>query len=138
MSETGLIVDTVKASAANAPRSFIGKCPKCKVHSQLCAEVVERRPADYNRVTGRCTSPARRSWRVTTGQHAGTVTPLESPWNGRWQIGVECPKCKGAQMSFNAVEGTVTDKPCGGRCMASKGPTCECACGGENHGKNHA
>ena len=35
------------------------------------------------------------------------------------------------------VTGTLSDKViCGPKCMASKGPTCECSCGGENHGKS--
>lgn len=34
------------------------------------------------------------------------------------------------------VEGSYSDKiVCGPKCMASKGPTCECSCGGQNHGK---
>ncbi|AON96745.1 hypothetical protein SEA_GENGAR_90 [Mycobacterium phage Gengar] len=29
------------------------------------------------------------------------------------------------------------DKACNGVCMAAVGPSCDCACGGENHGRNH-
>jgi hypothetical protein len=26
---------------------------------------------------------------------------------------------------------------CGAKCLASKGPSCECSCGGKNHGAGH-
>ena len=29
------------------------------------------------------------------------------------------------------------EKECNGVCMAGVGPSCDCSCGGENHGKNH-
>ena len=35
------------------------------------------------------------------------------------------------------VKGTRTEHPCGAKCMASKGPTCECSCGGRNHGRSY-
>ena len=39
---------------------------------------------------------------------------------------------------FNQLKGRVNrDKECNGVCMAGVGPSCDCACGGENHGKNH-
>jgi hypothetical protein len=38
---------------------------------------------------------------------------------------------------FNQLKGRVNrDKECNGVCMAGVGPSCDCACGGENHGKN--
>ena len=30
------------------------------------------------------------------------------------------------------------EKGCDGRCMGATGPSCECSCGGENHGASHA
>lgn len=32
---------------------------------------------------------------------------------------------------------TNPEKECNGICMAATGPSCDCACGGENHGANH-
>lgn len=41
-------------------------------------------------------------------------------------------------LKFNQLKGRVNrDKECNGVCMAGIGPSCDCACGGENHGKNH-
>jgi hypothetical protein len=39
---------------------------------------------------------------------------------------------------FNQLKAKLNrDKECNGVCMAGVGPSCDCACGGENHGKNH-
>jgi hypothetical protein len=32
------------------------------------------------------------------------------------------------------VKGTTTDRECDSRCMGAVGPSCECSCGGRNHG----
>lgn len=41
-------------------------------------------------------------------------------------------------MKFSQLEGRLNpEKECNGRCMGAVGPACDCACGGENHGKNH-
>ena len=41
-------------------------------------------------------------------------------------------------LKFNQLQGRMnTEKTCNGVCMAGIGPSCDCACGGENHGKNH-
>ena len=39
---------------------------------------------------------------------------------------------------WNQLSGRVNrDKECNGICMGAVGPSCDCQCGGENHGKNH-
>jgi hypothetical protein len=50
-----------------------------------------------------------------------------------------CPGHPGTlTVAWSPLKGTVnTEKECTGRCMASKGPSCDCACGGDNHGSNH-
>lgn len=48
---------------------------------------------------------------------------------------VLCPHC-GREMSAKLIKGIKTDHECDARCMASKGPNCECSCGGANHGKS--
>lgn len=40
----------------------------------------------------------------------------------------------GQWVKVERLRGRVTDHKCGGKCRASKGPVCECACGGANHG----
>ena len=47
-----------------------------------------------------------------------------------------CPTC-GRERIANTVSGRVTDQPCGSRCMGATGPSCDCACGGANHGGAH-
>lgn len=47
-----------------------------------------------------------------------------------------CPDCKRARKSAR-VQGHTTDHKCNAKCLASKGPVCECSCGGENHGSNY-
>lgn len=116
--------------------AFIGKCRTCKKHSQFTAEIAEKVAATYHQATGRALTGPKRAWRIVTGPSAARVTRMESPWNGKWTIAAPCHKCS-AEMSFSAVSGEVTEKPCGARCMASTGPTCECACGGKNHGGSH-
>lgn len=49
-------------------------------------------------------------------------------------------KCAcGRSNSWVTVSGKVSDKhQCGAKCLNSTGTTCECSCGGKNHGAGHA
>lgn len=47
--------------------------------------------------------------------------------------GGRCWTC-GSRFKFVTVQGKVSDHVCNDRCEASKGPVCECSCGGKNHG----
>ena len=41
-------------------------------------------------------------------------------------------------LTWNQLKGRVNpNKECNGVCMGAVGPSCDCSCGGENHGKNH-
>lgn len=44
------------------------------------------------------------------------------------------PRCCNDYMISRIVDGRTTEQPCGAKCMDSKGPSCECSCGGRNHG----
>lgn len=45
----------------------------------------------------------------------------------------------GATFKVQFLRGKVCpEKVCNGKCMASHGPVCECACGGKNHGASYA
>lgn len=48
-----------------------------------------------------------------------------------------CWTCRKAY-KVTPIRGRVTAHECGAKCLASKGPTCECACGGKNHGRSYA
>jgi hypothetical protein len=44
----------------------------------------------------------------------------------------------GHSVHLKVLRGTRNaDKRCDARCMSATGPSCECACGGANHGAGH-
>lgn len=48
-------------------------------------------------------------------------------------------ECCGRSWDFKAVRGRLNpEKQCSAKCQASVGHTCECSCGGKNHGAAHA
>lgn len=87
------------------------------------------------------TLPAGGGLRTTTRVVSCTLASqvpdgLRTESRGRDGVALICA-C-GRQMAAADVKGTRNpDKPCGARCLASHGPTCDCSCGGANHGKNH-
>jgi hypothetical protein len=49
-----------------------------------------------------------------------------------------CPQAGcGATVYTRPVTGRVTVDKCGARCLAAKGHSCDCSCGGANHGANY-
>ncbi len=45
--------------------------------------------------------------------------------------------CGRREVFWRDVEGKYkAEEKCGAKCQASKGPSCECSCGGMNHGKS--
>ena len=40
----------------------------------------------------------------------------------------------GREVRVTRVVATVTEHTCGAKCRNSKGPNCDCSCGGKNHG----
>ena len=48
-----------------------------------------------------------------------------------------CVKCNSLNFDYNKVEGKVTGHVCGAKCIGAKSGTCECSCGGANHGISH-
>jgi hypothetical protein len=73
--------------------------------------------------------------------------PAQSKDGGPVFIGVAgcylndtCVACKGCGINrrAEAVRGRFSAKhKCNAKCLASKGPTCECSCGGKNHGASY-
>lgn len=47
-----------------------------------------------------------------------------------------CPACN-KDLYAEVIKATVTAAKCGAKCLHSKGPTCDCSCGGANHGRGH-
>ena len=49
-----------------------------------------------------------------------------------------CPQCA-RRMTWNFLQGYKVDSvPCDARCTGARGHTCECSCGGKNHGMDWA
>jgi hypothetical protein len=89
-----------------------------------------------------CPCGAGRTSAIMTGRY-----PAQSAAEGPVFIGVSrvclndfCIVCRGCGMNRSAemVRGKVSHKHlCGAKCLASKGPSCECSCGGKNHGASY-
>ena len=47
-------------------------------------------------------------------------------------------RCGSARLARPVIGRYVADKACDGRCMAATGHSCECQCGGKNHGAANA
>lgn len=63
------------------------------------------------------------------------------PWDREQTYNVNADfRCSGCGRYFQVtqIRGRVSEHVCGAKCLASKGPSCECSCGGKNHGRNYA
>jgi hypothetical protein len=59
-------------------------------------------------------------------------------WNGGvTECDQVCPSCGRLNLKYSVVRGRVTPHECGSKCLASKGPACDCSCGGKNHGASY-
>lgn len=95
------------------PVRFLGKCGNCKrpLSVLMTAEV-----------------------RVGLRQYAESDAACHVYSNGIVYI-----PCCGRDRALRQVRGVYSEKhKCDSRCMASKGTSCECSCGGANHGANYA
>ncbi len=73
--------------------------------------------------------------------HANGVNlAADSPvFIGKWGgVVMKCKGC-GAELAAKPVKGTFSKVHiCSAKCLASTGFTCDCSCGGKNHGASHA
>ena len=59
-------------------------------------------------------------------------------WLAQDEDTLRCPKCSCRMPRANVVHGVYNaQKKCSARCMGATGGTCECECGGTNHGCSH-
>ena len=60
---------------------------------------------------------------------------LPTQYGGDLESGIcEC----GKMMAYGELNArVVADITCGGKCRSSRGPSCDCSCGGVNHGCGH-
>lgn len=68
-------------------------------------------------------------------QYSGARLTRVHPDGVERDISADVVPCACGRMPAGTeVRGRVTAHKCDARCLASKGPQCECACGGRNHG----
>jgi hypothetical protein len=88
---------------------------------------------------GRCTVKGCKTRRVVDGS---TVAGVLIYYRGGNEaelatIGAWCTE-HNRHLDWTQLVGRVKpERECNGVCMGAVGPSCDCACGGENHGKNH-
>lgn len=110
--------------------TMIYNCKRCKVGRRV----------EYPHTQAPVSNFARRTyWRDDGGQripagvwieHSGGVLPTVY---GGDPLGV-CPGC-GRKMEFSFLIATERlGVPCDARCTGARGHTCDCSCGGKNHG----
>lgn len=58
---------------------------------------------------------------------------------GRWLTANPCPCGSDRGREIKPVQGRRKESvKCGAKCLGAIGPSCDCSCGGENHGRWHA
>lgn len=91
-------------------------------------------------VMARCTKckAARRVelWAVTTTGDWGRRVRLVMDDNGSRYFVIRCV-C-GAEMNWKELKASTNEAhQCDQRCTSAVGPSCDCSCGGRNHGRDH-
>jgi hypothetical protein len=88
---------------------------------------------------GRCPVKGCKYHRVVEGSYVNGVLIHYNGINRNdlRSIGAWCEE-HNKHLTWNQLKGrTSSGKECNGVCMGAVGPSCDCSCGGENHGKNH-
>jgi hypothetical protein len=88
---------------------------------------------------GKCIVRGCKTRRVVDGSWSGDVSIFYRGTNRDELIraGLWCGD-HDKHLEWTQLKGrTNPDKDCNGVCMGAVGPSCDCACGGENHGRNH-
>ena len=114
--------------------TLIYNCKRCKVGRRV----------EYPLIQAPVSNAARRIyWRMDAGQRVPAGVWIESCGGGRPAVyggdplGL-CPGC-GKNMKYAAlVAVTHAEIKCDARCTGARGHTCECSCGGKNHGARWA
>lgn len=105
----------------------MGRCKACKRGARAeLTETVHRAVQTYTSVQGARLERSVYSYSYDGGR----------PSKDRTKVVRGACTC-GAQVSLKRVMGVVNDHVCDARCMGATGPSCECSCGGKNHGSGH-
>ena len=101
---------------------YNGICRQCDRKLSVYAQRAEYRDPQVGWTTGFLDAQGR-LWHMSRQY----VTPL-----------VDCPDCA-KTVTTRQVIGTLNpSKACNAKCMCATGPSCECACGGANHGAGNS
>lgn len=74
----------------------------------------------------------------STGDRFGNIRPVSITRDHlAATVDGACPDHGAVTIRVTPIKGTATDHTCDDRCMSARGPVCECACGGSNHGAAH-
>lgn len=98
------------------------KCFDCKLHTSVLVTEEQRKAFDL---------------------HIGFPLSRPNPECGLAKapdgsIGVACRGCGKAKYAKRVIGKLKPDHKCDARCLSATGHSCECACGGKNHGASHA
>jgi len=109
--------------------SRIGKCRSCKQTSRRDYTDIETYQERIGYVPGANLRPE-----YQQRQRFGRIIMSRFV---RASLDAECPRCGEYAWNAKRIEGFKTEEKCGGMCRNAKGHSCDCSCGGENHGKGY-
>jgi hypothetical protein len=96
--------------------AFIARHKPCNFHARVDAELLNQG------------GPAQ--WRTASGE----LIPGH-PWQAWTTPLVTCSACGRALIAQRLQARTVESVRCDARCTSAKGHSCDCSCGGANHGQ---
>lgn len=100
------------------------------------ATTIRGRRTKLDRWFGRCHTPGCTYRRVTDSFHVAGTTISYNGVNRASLIahGLWCPE-HNTWLRWEQLQGRFSaERECDARCMGAVGPSCDCQCGGENHG----
>lgn len=111
------------AGATRVLRNLLGRCKSCRKGTCITGAVT-------------CMIVVRLANSSSTVHLDGVVTANRIIARGSSGAYVAACGC-GARVMLHEVQARrITEHVCGSKCMASTGPSCDCSCGGRNHGRS--
>ena len=118
-------------------KRFLGTCKACKKAGRAfgvrvdALVKIERTETPTVATNGAAGWPriSYRYWIAAPGESLSVARDIR-------YLPASCPRCS-KQVLLESVAGVKSEKKCGARCLNATGPSCDCSCGGANHGGNH-
>ena len=111
-------------------QTVIYNCKRCKVGKRV-EYPIERAKGEFYRLTSEGHHQSPGIWIQASGDGRPTQ------YGGDIEMGI-CPDCH-RMMEANYLKATLRPEvKCSGICIHARGGTCDCSCGGANHGKGWA